>query len=51
MTRIAKYVEIKLCNRNAHYKKFRSIKPLEKGPNKGKLVGWTDIDRGTRASR
>tara|TARA_B100000767_G_scaffold178708_1_gene166924 strand:+ start:614 stop:1150 length:537 start_codon:yes stop_codon:yes gene_type:complete len=54
MARIAKYVEIKLCNtcnRNVHYKKFRSIKPLEKGPNKGKLVGWTDIDRGTRASR
>ena len=27
-----------------------TIKPLIKGPNKGKLVGWTDIDIGTRVS-
>ena len=46
----AKYVEIKLCNRNAHYKKFRSIKPLEKGPNKGKFAGWNDVKGGKRFS-
>ena len=54
MPRPTKYVEVKLCNScrlNVNYKKFRFIKPLTKGPNKGKLVGWTDINGGTRCSR
>ena len=54
MARPTKYVEVKLCNScrlNVNYKKFRLIKPLTKGPNKGKLVGWTDINGGTRCSR
>ena len=54
MARPTKYVEVKLCNScrlNVNYKKFRLIKPLTKGPNKGKLVGWTDIKGGTRCSR
>ena len=45
MARPTKYVEVKLCNScrlNVNYKKFRLIKPLTKGPNKGKLVGWTE---------
>jgi hypothetical protein len=48
MARPTKYIEVKLCNScriNVNYKKFCLIKPLTKGPNKGKLVGWTDISR------
>ena len=31
-----------------NYKNFRIVKPLTKGPNKGKLVAWTDIKGGKR---
>ena len=54
MARLTKYVEVKLynsCRLNVNYKKFRLIKPLTKGPNKGKLIGWTDINGDTRFSR
>jgi hypothetical protein len=54
MARPTKYVGDKLCNScrlNVNYKKFRLIKLLTKGTNKGKLVGWTDINGGTRCSR
>ena len=54
MARHTKYVEVKLCNScrlNINYRKFRLINPLTKGPNKGKLVGWTDINGGTRCSK
>ena len=54
MSRPTKYIEVKLCNScrlNINYRKFRLIKPLTKGPNKGKLIGWTDINGGTRCSR
>ena len=48
-----KFVEIKLCRtckENLDYKKFRKINSLKKGPNKGKFVGWTDINGGKRFS-
>ena len=54
MARLTKYVEFKLCNScrlNINYRKFRLVKPLINGPNKGKLVGWTDINGDTRFSR
>ena len=54
MARPTKYVEVKLCNScrlNVNYKKFRLIKPLTNGTNIVKLVGWTDINGGTRCSR
>tara|TARA_A100001011_G_scaffold255695_1_gene263954 strand:- start:388 stop:924 length:537 start_codon:yes stop_codon:yes gene_type:complete len=53
MARLTKYVEVKLCNScrlNIYYRKFRLVKPLTKGPNKGKIVGWTDINGGRRFS-
>ena len=46
MGRTVKFIEIKICkscNKNLNYKNFRTVKPLTKGPNKGKLVAWTDI--------
>ena len=46
-----KFVEIKLCkacNQNLNYKKFRKVNKLTKVPNKGKYVGWTDINGGKR---
>ena len=49
-----KFVEIKLCktcNQNLNYKKFRKVNRLTKGPNKGKYVGWTDINGGKRLSK
>ena len=48
-----KFVEIKLCRtckENLNYKKFRKVNSLKKGPNKGKFVGWTDINGGKRFS-
>ena len=48
MVRPTKYLNDRLCNScrlNINIEKFRLIKPLTKGPNKGKLVGWTDISR------
>ena len=54
MARTTKYIEVKLCNScglNINYRKFRLMKPLKKGLNKGKLIGWTDINGGTRCSR
>jgi len=44
-----KFLEIKLCmtcKESLNYKKFREVKRLTKGPNKGKFVGWTDIKSG-----
>jgi len=49
MGRTVKFIEIKLCksyNKNLNYKNFRIVKPLTKGPNKGKLAAWTDIQGG-----
>jgi len=49
-----KFVELKLCktcNQNLNYKKFRKVNRLTKGPNKGKYVGWTDINGGKRFSK
>ena len=40
-----KFVKIKLCKtckENLNYKKFREVKRLTKGTNKGKFAGWTD---------
>ena len=51
MARPAKFIEFKLCkscNRELNYKNFRTVKPLASGPNKGKLVAWTDIKGGRR---
>ena len=51
MGRTVKFIKIKLCkscNKNLNYKNFRIVKPLTKGPNKGKLVAWTDIQGGKR---
>ena len=48
-----KFVEIKLCKtckKNLNYKKFREVKRLTKGPNKGKFAGWTDVKGGKRFS-
>ena len=48
-----KFVEIKLCRtckENLNYKKFRKVNSQKKGPNKGKFVGWTDINGGKRFS-
>ena len=48
-----KFVEMKLCKtckKNLNYKKFREVKRLTKGPNKGKFVGWTDVKGGKRFS-
>tara|TARA_B110000027_G_scaffold67270_1_gene71939 strand:- start:137 stop:505 length:369 start_codon:yes stop_codon:yes gene_type:complete len=48
-----KFVEIKLCRtckENLNYKKFRKVNSLKKGQNKGKFVGWTDINGGKRFS-
>ena len=48
-----KFVEIKLCRtykKNLNYKKFRKVNSLKKGLNKGKFVGWTDINGGKRFS-
>ena len=49
-----KFVEIKLCktcNQSLNYKKFRKVNKLTKCPNKGKYVGWTDINGGKRFSK
>ena len=46
-----KFLEIKFCKtckEDLNYKKFREVKRLKKGPNKGKFVGWTDIKGGKR---
>jgi len=54
MARPTKFIEFKLCkscNRNLNYKNFRIVKPLASGPNKGKLVAWTDIKGGKRFRR
>ena len=48
-----KFVEIKLCRtckENLNYKKLRKVNSLKKGLNKGKFVGWTDINGGKRFS-
>jgi hypothetical protein len=48
MARPTKFVEFKFCkscHKELNHKNFRIVKPLTKGPNKGKLVGWTDISR------
>ena len=53
MARKTKFVEIKFCKkckRNLNYKKFRKVNSQKKGPNKGKFVGWTDINGGKRFS-
>ncbi len=54
MARTVKFIEIKLCkscNKNLNYKNYRIVKPLTKGPNKGKLVAWTDIQGGKRFNK
>ena len=54
MVRPTKFVEFKFCkscHKELNYINFRIVKPLTKGPNKGKLVGWTDINGGTRCSK
>ena len=54
MARPTKFIEFKLCkscNRDLNYKNFRIVKPLASGPNKGKLVAWTDIKGGKRFGR
>jgi len=51
MARPSKFIEFKLCktcNKELNYKNFRIVKPLTSGPNKGKLVAWTDINGGKR---
>ena len=51
MGRTVKFIEIKICkscNKNLNYKNFRIVKPLTKGPNKGKLVAWRNIKGGKR---
>ena len=53
MSRQNKYIEIKNCNKckqNINFRKFRKVNPLRKGPNKGKKIGWTDINGKTRFS-
>ena len=51
MARPTKFVEFKICkscHKELNYKNFRIVKPLTKGPSKGKLVAWTDIKGGKR---
>ena len=51
MVRPIKFVDFKFCkscHKELNYKKFGIVKPLTKGPNKGKLVAWTDIKDGKR---
>ena len=51
MARPTKFVEFKFCkscHKELNYKNFRIVKPLTKGPNKDKLVAWTDIKGGKR---
>ena len=53
MARPIKYIEnkyCKTCNEILNFKKFRKVKPLTKGPNKGKFVGWTDTEGNKRFS-
>jgi len=53
MSRPTKHIEIKNCNKckqNINFRKFRKVNPLSKGPNKGKKIGWTDINGETRFS-
>ena len=54
MVRPTKFVEFKFCkscHKELEYINFRIVKPLTKGPNKGKLVAWTDIKGGKRFSK
>ena len=42
MARPTKFLEFRLCkscNKNLNYKKFRFVKPLASGPNKGYVYG------------
>ena len=46
-----KFLENKLCKTcglELNFKKFRKIKALTKGTNKGKFPGWTDSEGGKR---
>ena len=36
--------ECKLCNKEVHFKLYRKVNPLKKGPDKGRTLGWTDIN-------
>ena len=41
MARPTKFIEFKFCkscHKELNYKNFRIVKPLTKGPNKGKLL-------------
>jgi len=38
----------KTCNKELYFENFRKVKPLAKGPNKGKYIGWTDLNGGKR---
>ena len=54
MVRPTKFVEFKFCKscyKELNYKKFRIVKLLTKGLNKGKLVAWTDIKGGKRLNK
>ena len=42
--------EYKLCNKEVHFKLYRKVNPLKKGPDKGRTLGWTDINNGKRFS-
>ena len=42
--------ECKLCNKEVHFKLYRKVNPLKKGPDKGRTLGWTDINNGKRFS-
>ena len=53
MARLIKKLEYrlcKLCNKEIHYKLYRKVNPLKKGPDKGRALGWTDINNGKRFS-
>ena len=38
----------KICQKSINFKKYRKVKPLAKGPQKGHVPGWTDINGGKR---
>lgn len=43
--------ECNYCNQVKKYTDFRVVKPTKKGKHKGKIVGWSTINKDHRASR
>ena len=47
-TKKLEYRLCKLCDKNIHFKHYRKINRLKKGPRKGQMPGWTALDESKR---